>query len=472
MPFLNTLTPPFTRMLAIGIGFFILVSCGYFPAYDEPANLSVSDGQLLEESEFALLIGGRSGLITYLGTDGNVYVTDQTGQQVIPITADANASAFESFNNAPEVKYYFLPTWSTAGQRLAFAQHHIRDDSGQNVAQLQMVNSPAQNDDQPNRKSTFSIIAANGDGTEAQAVWTGESRPIYMYWAPDGETLSAILQLQNAGTLQLMVMNTADQSVEVIDVGAPLYWDWAPTGRQILTHIGSADGSERMGLLSLEEQVVEELFTFDLARFSSPDISPDGHMAVFPTRATEEDDDDTWVSVLDFATRENKVIERLDGDLLIDATFSPDSQHVAYVATKTTGPSSGELAVYTLGTGDLFVSSEKQVTAFFWSPDSQKIAWFERVDGNPRAVDLHVLNLNTQKSILLMSNIQTTPQFGEVLTFHSQYQRSATIWSPDSRTVVFPMVQGDSTVIMAMDAGGKIKPRQLGQGVVSFWSAE
>ncbi|MEM9774717.1 MAG: hypothetical protein AAF902_09070 [Chloroflexota bacterium] len=454
------------------IGLFVLTGCGQLPDIDEPANLSVQEGERLQESDFALLISNRSGLITYLGTDGNVYVTDQTGQVTTPITADANATSLESFNNAPEIKYYLLPTWSTAGQKLAFAQHHIRNESGQNVAQLQRVALPTQNDSESARKSTFTIFATNGDGTDTHALWEGEARPIYMYWAPNGETLSAILQPQNAGSLQFVVMSAADQSVDVLDIGAPLFWDWSPTSQQIMTHIGSGDGLERMGLLSLDGQVVEEIFDFELARFSSPDISPDGRLVAFPTRSEEDDDDDTWVSVFDFGTREKRVIERLDGDLLIDATFSPEGKHLAYVATKTSGPARGELAVYSLETGKLFVSNEKRVTAFFWSPDSQKIAWFERAESDLRSVDLNVLDLNSGESVLLMTGIQTTPQFAEVLSFHNQYQRSATIWSPDSRTVVFPMVQGESTVIVAMDAGGKIEPRRLGEGVVSFWSAE
>ncbi|MEM8859005.1 MAG: hypothetical protein AAGD96_11830 [Chloroflexota bacterium] len=461
------------RSLCLLAGLFILVGCSQLPSIDEPANLVVPEGELLEESDFAISIGARSGLITYLGNDGNVYVTDQAGSFQNAITTDANATSFEPLSSAPEIKYYLLPTWSTSGRQLAYAQHYIRDEGGQNVAQLIPASYTIQDDESQTRKSTFSIFSASSDGSGNQELWTGEERPIYMYWAPDGETLSAILQSPSAGALQFVVLDTTDQSVEILDVGAPLFWDWAPSGQQIMTHIGSLNGAERMGLLTLEEQVTEEVFDFDLAGFTSPDISPDGRMAVFPTRAEEDSDDDTWVTVLEFETRNKKVIDRLDGDVFIDATFSPDSQKLAYVASKqTAGPAKGELAVYSLATGSLFVSQEKSVVAFFWSPDGQKIAWFERSNDQSNRYDLYVLDLNTEESVLLMAGLQTTPQFNEVISFHNQYQRSATIWSPDSRTVVFPMFQGDSTKIMAMDASGKIKPREIGDGILSFWSAD
>ena len=470
----------------IVIVFLIVASACSLQSIETEQEIVIPDDDRLTESDFAILIGRKSGLITYLGPNGNIFTTNQAGGNTVAITSDANLDQVEDLNQALEAVYYLLPTWSTDGRQLAFAQHRITNSGEQDFAYgLQQISQTVQQQDQNQRTSSYTIFAADSEGQNRQELWRGTARPIYMYWAPDGVTLSVILQEPNGNALQFALLSTNDplrtsETMQVIDVGAPLYWDWAPHSKQILTHIGSVPPAERVSLLSLEDQIVEEILDVAPARFASPDIAPSGEWVMLPLQSDIEEDDDTWVSIINLATREKSVIERLDGDLFIGGSFSPDSSMVAYIASATTaGPIEGELAIYTLGTGNLKISKAKNIVAFFWSPDSSKIAWFELIEsedsesnnGRPQ-FGLHIFDVESQNVVELVEPFRTTAQFNEVLTFYSQYQRSATIWSPDSRTVTLPVRTPEGPVIITMDISGEIHPRTLAPGVLAFWSAE
>ncbi|MFK7804386.1 MAG: hypothetical protein AB8G95_22310 [Anaerolineae bacterium] len=460
-------------------------------------SIEANEVERLTESDFAIFIGRKSGLITYLGPNGNIFTINQAGRNNVSITSDSNLEQFEDLSRAPDAVYYLLPTWTTSGRKLAFAQHQITDTRDQDFAQVPNLisnsqtgmfsigYSPAQPlarpEQQNGRTSIYTIFSADADGENQQTLWTGTARPIYMYWAPDGETLSVLLQEPGGSELQFALLKAGDsesnqETFQIIDVGGPLYWDWAPHTNQILTHIGSVPPTERVSLLSLESQVIEEILDLEPARFASPDISPDGRLVMLPLQSDVADDDDTWVTIIDLTTRNKSVVDRLDGDLFVGGAFSPDNSMIAYIAS--TGTAEGELAIYTLENGNLVISQSKKLLAFFWSPDSSKIAAFGVVpsdedsnSGRP-TLSVQIIDVQSEGVTELFSSFETTSQFTEVLTFYSQYQRSATIWSPDSQNIVFPVRTRDGPMVITMDVSGTIHPRTLAPGVLAFWSAD
>ena len=59
----------------------------------------------------------------------------------------------------------------------------------------------------------------------------------------------------------------------------------------------------------------------------------------------------------------------------------------------------------------------------------------------------------------------------DVLPFFDQYQRSASLWSPDSKYLVFTAVSADGRPgLYVVRADGNIKPRFLAAGDFAFWS--
>src|SRR5262245_58706693 len=71
------------------------------------------EGMRVPQSEFSAALERKAGQIAYLGTDGNIYTTDQGGSNKKQITTDA----FADDNN---YRFYGTPIWSPDSHSLAF----------------------------------------------------------------------------------------------------------------------------------------------------------------------------------------------------------------------------------------------------------------------------------------------------------------------------------------------------------------
>ena len=66
---------------------------------------------------------------------------------------------------------------------------------------------------------------------------------------------------------------------------------------------------------------------------------------------------------------------------------------------------------------------------------------------------------------------QPTESFLNIFPFFDQYQRSVTIWSPDSRNLVVSAMANESTQgLFIVPASGEVEPRFLVEGRLGFWS--
>ena len=69
-----------------------------------------------------------------------------------------------------------------------------------------------------------------------------------------------------------------------------------------------------------------------------------------------------------------------------------------------------------------------------------------------------------------MAVFNPTDAFLQVLPFYDQYQRSGTIWSPDSRNLVLSDVDADgNNGIYVVGADGS-QYHKIADGDVAFWS--
>lgn len=83
---------------------------------------------------------------------------------------------------------------------------------------------------------------------------------------------------------------------------------------------------------------------------------------------------------------------------------------------------------------------------------------------------LFILDVNSGESRQIRF-FQPTPEFFSTLSFFDQYQRSATIWSPDSKNVVVSAVSGEENRgIWVINASGQLDPRLVAPGSLAFWS--
>lgn len=413
-----------------------------------PQNVQVPQSPLLSTLE------RKAGLIAYIGVDGNIYVSDQGGGNLSQLTDDAAAS-----DQSGEFNFYQLPTWSLDGNQLAFV-----GTSGTNT------------------NATAKLFVTNIADEKTVEIFSSKNEfPIYLYWSPDDANVSFISTSVSGQSLVLQSAPAAgDGERTIIDTGSPYYWSWAPDGRTLITHSGGAQNSttpEHLAFIQLRDsEIIEDGLDTIPAAFQAPAWSPDGSHILL----TRSADGEKEIIVTDGAG----VFEKSLGGFELNTAFgwSSDSQKVAFIDGKQSMPAGviGELNVVNIET-DAKVSVGENVIAFYWSPNSEKVAYFvpllisDSAEGSDSQnqqllVQLNMLDVKTGESRELFT-YQPTEQFKNTLPYFDQYHQSNTIWSPDNNNLVLSFLDQDGNPgIAIVAASGQLEPRFLAQGYLAFWS--
>lgn len=412
-----------------------------------PQNVQVPQSPLLSTLE------RKSGLIAYIGIDGNMYVSDQGGGKLSQLTKDASAT-----NQSGEFNFYQLPTWSLDGNQLAF------------VGTSGTSSNP-----------TSKLYVANIADEKTHEIYTSQSElPIYLYWSPDDANVSFISTSVSGQSLILQSVPAAGGERTIIDTGSPYYWSWAPDGRTLITHSGGAQNSttpEHLAFIQLQDSdIIEDGLDTKPASFQAPAWSPDGSHILL----TRSADGKKEIIVTDGTG----TFEKSLGSFKLNTAFgwSSDSQKVAFIdGTQSMAAGViGALNVVDIET-DKKVSVGENVVAFYWSPNSEKVAYFIPLLMNDPAggtdaqsqqllLQLNMLDVKTGESRELFT-YQPTEQFKSILPYFDQYHQSNTIWSPDNNNLVLSFIdQEGNPGIAIVAASGQLEPRQLAQGYLAFWS--
>lgn len=434
------------RILVYALSALLIASC-------LPRNMQIPQSPLLSTLE------RKSGLIAYIGTDGNMYVSDQAGGHLVQLTKDAVIPQ----NQGEPISYYQYPTWSRDGNRLAF------------------VGLSADGD-----KTASKVMVANTDDDSVKEVYSTESEhPIYLNWSPDNTDVSFISTNVSGQNFILQSVPAQGGDRTILDTGSPYYWSWAPDGRVMIVHAGGASTSEpeHLAFLSINSSTVtEQGLDGALGSFQAPAWSPDGsHIAV--ARVSDKKNE---IVVTDAAGENPKTV----GTFTTKTAFawSGDGKQLAYIdgVEALDAGTIGSLHVVDLETSKEIVE-DGDIIAFFWSPSGKEIAYFILRQVQPQSnssgdssgstqtspqlvLELHVLDVTTDKSRELFT-YRPTQQFLSVLPYFDQYHQSATIWSPDNNNLVLSFVNNSGTPgIAIVAASGKLEPRILAEGFLAFWS--
>lgn len=405
--------------------------------------------------------GAPLGLIGYVGIDGNIYTIDQNGKQRTAITQDANLSP----GSGQVGRVYQYPTWAPSGQRLAFIRF-----TGSSQANPQA-----------------SLITASPDGKKrVEAFKSQDVAPFYLFWSPNSQYVSFLSNAAGGNDLALNLSAADGGDNQVLGTGQPFYWDWAPDNHTLIVHTGGAvsdNPDARLALYELDGSLKTKELDLRPGSFQAPAWSPHGDELILISQS------DTGGEELVLAGKDGalkKVLAKLSGPVAF--AWSPEGSRLAYT-TAVKGDTTQTMRRLVL-IDPAQPESSKDVTqgvvvAFFWSPDSRKIAYFrisqdtpsgasgniqQVAQNNPRvSLEVLVYDLASETS-KTVAQIQPTDSFQQVFPFFDQYQRSGTIWSPDSQKLVLAGFDrsGNPNIFVVSANGGPLQ--KIADGDLAFWS--
>ena len=401
-----------------------------------------------------------SGLIAYLGTDGNVYIVGPGGENQKAVTQDASLSA----TSGSERRLYQQPTWSPDGRRLAFLGFSGKADTLD--------------------KSTLYTVASNGKDL-VEAFTSTEYFPFYLYWTPDSQSVSFLSNGSNENELALHLAAATGGESRILGVGQPFYWAWSPSSDVLVIHTGGAiaeNPAAKLAYLTLTGNSEGTSIALDPAAFQAPDWSKDGERIVV---AAEGKDGKGLLALTGRDGSQRETLGEFEGPVTF--SLSPDGHLLAYTVQDKSqeDPAGFFKQLVVLDVEDPAKSSHivrDVLVGFFWSPDSHNIAYFAPTVSSPGSsketaplpveiqLGLYLVDVRTG-AITRLAVFSPTSDFIDILPFYDQYQRSTTIWSPDSQRIVYS--SGDSggdEGIYVVQASGEGVPQRIASGTVAYWS--
>ena len=427
----------------------------------------IPEGVRLPQSPMLQMFERKSGLIAYIGLDGNIYTINQSGGNLTAITEDATPIEEDGSN----WRQYGLPTWAREGGQLAFTEIN-RISAG---------------------RTSGAIHISDPDGNKHVVAFDSNDHfPFYLYWTPDGEQVSFLASSSGSSTLALRVV-PADGKGDalVIDTGQPYYWAWAPNSQYLLAHVGNAlstsPSEDRLAFLTAKNPVTQSTLNYVPSRFQAPDFSPDGESILLASvPGTQQQSGQLVLATNDGAKQ--SVLASFEGPIAF--SWAPAGDYVAYIeGFNTSGVTRGDLTFVNVknSRNPIKIETEAEnVIAFFWSPDGEEVVYFvphtsssgeeegEESDSDLPAqffLSLHVAEAKNGNTRDLGSFIPST-EFLNIIPYFNQYQRSATIWSPDGENIVISGLGGNEGVpiILLVPSSGNLEPRFLVEGTSAYWS--
>ena len=254
--------------------------------------------------------------------------------------------------------------------------------------------------------------------------------------------------MAESDSLALIEIPTLGGRASMLGVGRPFFWHWSPNSKSFVSHYNElmpGTTGEENWTISLNLTSGTKIERTDIGlqsgNFQTPAFSPEGNSIAIVIRNSGEQKALTLFSPIG---------ENLTGIAPIQGassfSWSPRGKSLAYVDGKpsSTGGIIGRLYIAHLEqieTPTILRTEAKEVISFFWSPDGRKIAVFEQTILSTRArgiivVDLSIVDAETGAIRELFRLFPDETFLNETVPFNDQYQRSATIWSPDSTRLV------------------------------------
>lgn len=389
--------------------------------------------------------------IAYVGLDGQIRTVNPDGSDTVTI---GQGEGFQTW-----------PTWSPDGRRVVFSSIDQRSDASLRVS-LREFNSV---------NGSIRELHVRPEGVVGLVA---RDAPHYPYWSPDGRRLAFIGNTEDGLSLFVDDVRGSTGPVRAFD-GGPLWMDWSPDSETLLVHQGD-------GHFLLEP---------DLGRTEALSIRSEGSGYLVPNWRPYTDSI-TYVAERPDAgfalyTSDVDTMGEMEFDVVPQRAaflWSPDGETLAVTRTDPNIVFAGndvhtvyrQVGFYSADGTRLPIDVNDGVLAFFWAPDSTKLAYvtLSRPNG---VMSWKVLDVTDGSSWPLIEFLPSTDQL-TMFEFFSQYARSHSIWSPDSRSIVFAgsivgnaitaSIQGQGTIDRVIVLSTARSPwfEVIADGFLAFWS--
>src|SRR5206468_12946717 len=182
------------------------------------------------------------GKIAFIGLDHQVYIADPNGGEPRALTrGEAGRMAARDAAESPVAyvqggspdtpeRRFSWPTWSPDGQTLVVQGITVTVGGGAQQAGIYRLD--------PSHPGVITPLYENlAHG------------PIYLYYAPTGREIAALIS--EPGALGLALLRVSDGELHPLGLGFPYYFSWRSDGDAIVTHTGGAPEEDHSAEVAL-----------------------------------------------------------------------------------------------------------------------------------------------------------------------------------------------------------------------------
>jgi Tol biopolymer transport system component len=403
------------------IAALLLTACGF-----DPRALLTRDGPPAPEQ------------IVFVGSEGDLFTVSPDGSALTRLSAPPSPD---------HRSIHIWPSWSPDGRRIAVVRAEV-DDEGQAAS------------------AGLYVVEARG-GAARQAFSADGVLPFFYSWAPDSRSIA--LLSQEAGAISLRIAPADGPAGDVVASGRTLYLGWAPDGAALAAHLdGDADraDSARVSTLPVRGGTSRDL-TVRPNGFRTPVYSEGGRALLVGGAAPSGS-----AAVLSLPVDGGAARTILETAGTPSFVLSPGGDRLAVTNEGSFGPGlQTGVDLVDLATGAANRLYGGPVIAIFWAPDGQRVAW-AAIDMTQRQLVWWVGDGRSDPQRVTV--FVPSGQLLQTLQFFDQYAATTTIWSPDSRSLLFTgwiddLVDGPSKVWI-VEATADARPRALADGIIASWS--
>ena len=399
--------------------------------------------------------------IAYVTDDGNIATINPDGSDPRRLTRSevrVEGAGHVLAQVSDSQAFYTWPTWSPDGATLAASRVYSRGESTQLA--LEIVDASS---------GVSKRVYENEPGT----VLVAQGAPHYIYWSPDSAYLAFLATTGRHLTL-FLAASRGEPSPSPIALGSPTYYSWARDAGSLLVR-RQDDLLHLPGPRVGSEPPVPVVLDFAGSGFRVPALSHDGRTAYYAS--SQDGSNALYAAELGSEARPRYLA---DVGTLAAFVLSPTGDELAVADTDQ--PGSGQydrLFLIGAGGGAPRLLTDEPLLAYFWSPDGMKLIYVV-FDPDRRTFAWKLVNQDGSPPVVVAEFLPSADLL-TALTFFDQYALSHSIWSPDSRHIVFTGslqrhssgVNGGSPQgykVYVLEAREGAVPQEVASGRIAFWS--